>query len=82
MEVETILFVETCALSVLLAGTEEEKLRLCFDAFDVDGNGFLTEKEVKNLTNTVKASIKSSTKFLKRWKFFIFNMRFGGICWA
>jgi len=35
-----------CGLSMLCKGTPEEKLALSFKAYDLDGNGFISEKEL------------------------------------
>jgi len=45
-----------CGLSVILRGSVEERLRLIFNSYDSDGNGFLDTDEVYNI---FKASLIS-----------------------
>ena len=41
-----------CALNVFTSGTAAEKVEVCFDAFDLDGNGWLSREEFKNMLHT------------------------------
>jgi len=50
-----------CGLSILCKGTPEEKLKLSFKAYDLDGNGFISEEE---LTSMFKSAWLSGFKAL------------------
>lgn len=50
-----------CGLSMLCKGTAEEKLALSFKAYDLDGNGFISEEE---LTHMFKSAWLSGFKAL------------------
>lgn len=47
-------------LSIFARGTKTEKIKVCFDAYDVDGDGGVTKEEMGNLLKSyISASLKS-----------------------
>jgi len=41
-----------CALNIFCSGNTAEKVRICFAAFDLDGNGVLSRDEFRNMLHT------------------------------
>jgi Ca2+-binding EF-hand superfamily protein len=52
----------TLCISVFLKGTFEEKLKVCFDAYDLDKSGYLQMNEMQNMINHLMMQYREKYK--------------------